>query len=137
MTAHRIRRCRFEHRYSAALLPSNPPGIIHIGMKPLRFALILPFALSACQSVATTGLEQDTFKLPPQSRYTCDGGEALGIVNKGSMVTVTRGNGTTMDLPAVEAGSSSRFSAGQVALVFDGRNALFMDTGKPPLECRR
>ena len=106
-------------------------------MKHFRFAFLLPIALSACQSIATTGLEPDTFKLPPQSRYTCDGGEALGIVNKSSLVTVTRGNGSTMDLPAVEAGSSSRFSAGQVALVFDGRNALLMDTGKPPLECRR
>ncbi len=118
-------------------MPSIPAVIIHSGMKHFRFALILPAALSACQSVATTGLEPDTFKLPPQSRYTCDGGEALGIVNKGNLVTVTRGDGSTMDLPTVEAGSSSRFSAGQVALVFDGRNALFMDTGKPPLECRR
>jgi membrane-bound inhibitor of C-type lysozyme len=106
-------------------------------MTILRFTPLLALLLTACQSASTAGLGPDTFKLPPQARYTCDGGEALGIVNKGGIITVTRGDGSTLDLPAVEAGSSSRFSAGQVALVFDGRNALFMDTGKPPMECRR
>lgn len=106
-------------------------------MKHLRFALLLPLGLCACQSVSTTGLEPDNFKLPPQSRYSCDTGETIGVTNKGGMVTVTRADGTTIDLPAVEAGSSSRFSAGQVALVFDGDSALLMDTGKPPMECKR
>lgn len=106
-------------------------------MKHLRFALFLPIALAGCQSTAVTGLEPDNFKLPAQSRYACDNGETLAIANKGGLVTVTRADGSMLDLPAVEAGSSSRFSAGQVALVFDGNNALMMDTGKPPLECKR
>ncbi len=106
-------------------------------MKHVRFALLLPFALSACQSAPTAGLASDNFKLPPQSRYSCDNGEAIGVTNKGGIVTVTRADGSTLDLPAVEAGSSSRFSAGQVALVFDGNSALMMDTGKPPMECKR
>jgi membrane-bound inhibitor of C-type lysozyme len=106
-------------------------------MMILRFAPLLLVSLSACQSASTAALEPDTFKLPPQSRYSCDGGEAIGVTNKGSMVTLTRADGSTLDLPAVEPGSSSRFSAGQVAVVFDGRNALLMDTGKPPLDCKR
>ena len=106
-------------------------------MKHFRFAILFPFAFASCQSTATTGLEPDTFKLPQLSRYFCDTGEAVGVTNKGGMVTVTRADGSTLDLPAVEAGSSSRFSAGQVALVFDGNSALMMDTGKPPLECKR
>lgn len=118
-------------------MPSKPVGIIQSSMKHVRFALLLPLALGACQSTPTTALDVDTFKLPPQSRYSCDNGEAMGITNKGGMVTVTRADGTTIDLPAVETGSSSRFSAGQVALVFDGNNALMMDTGKPPMECKR
>jgi membrane-bound inhibitor of C-type lysozyme len=121
----------------AAFLPSIPAGIIQFGMKHFRFAILLPLALCACQSASNTGLGPDTFKLPPQSRYSCGNGEAISVTNKGGMVTVTRADGTAIDLPAVEAGSSSRFSAGQVALVFDGSNALMMDTGKPPMECKR
>lgn len=105
-------------------------------MKTCRFALLLPLALAGCQS-ASTSLEPDNFRLPPQSRYSCDNGEALGIDNNGGMVTVTRADGTVLELPAVEPGSSSRFSAGQVALVFDGSSALYMDTGKPVLTCKR
>lgn len=93
-------------------------------------------ALSACQSTSAA-LEPDNFRLPPQSRYACGNGEVLGIDNKGRMITITRADGSTLDLPAVEAGSASRFSAGQVALVFDGSSALYMDTGKPPQECKR
>ncbi len=106
-------------------------------MKHFRFAILLPLGMSACQSVSTTALEPDNFKLPPQSRYSCDTGDTIGVTNKGGMVTVTRADGTTIDLPAVEAGSSSRFSVGQVALVFDRDSALLMDTGKPPMECKR
>lgn len=102
-----------------------------------RFAALSCFSvLSACQS-STAVLEPDNFRLPSQSRYACDNGEMLGIDKKPGQISVTRADGTTVDLAAVESGSESRYSQGQVALVFDGSNALYMDTGKPPMECKR
>ena len=93
-------------------------------------------SLSACQS-STVALEPDSFRLPTQSRYSCDNGEMLAIDKKPGLISVTRADGTVVDLPAVESGSESRYSQGQVALVFDGPGALYMDTGKPPMECKR
>lgn len=108
-------------------------------MQHLQFAILLaftPFALASCQS-STVALEPDNFKLPTQSRYACDNGEMLAIDKKPGLISVTRADGSVVDLPAVESGSESRYSQGQVALVFDGPGALYMDTGKPPMECKR
>ena len=93
-------------------------------------------SLSACQS-STAMVEPDNFRLPGQSRYACDNGEVLAIGKKAGLISVARSDGTVLDLPAVESGSESRYSQGQVAVVFDGSNALYMDTGKPPMECKR
>jgi membrane-bound inhibitor of C-type lysozyme len=106
-------------------------------MNTLRFAALLGLAgLTACQS-STAVLEPDNFRLPSQSRYACNNGEWLGIDKKPGQISVTRADGTVVDLTAVESGSESRYSHGQVAVVFDGSNALYMDTGKPPMECKR
>lgn len=104
---------------------------------PIRVAFLSPLLfLGACQS-STAVLQPDNFRLPPQSRYACDSGEMLSIDKKAGLISVARADGTVLDLPAVEKGSESRYSQGQVAVVFDGSNALFMDTGKPPMECKR
>lgn len=99
-------------------------------------SLLFLLSLSACQS-STAVLEPDTFRLPSQSRYACDNGEMLAIDKKPGQISVARADGTVLELAAVESGSESRFSHGQVAVVFDGSNALYMDTGKPPMECKR
>ena len=101
-----------------------------------RFAFLALVIISGCQSTEKT-LDVDNFRLPLKSAYVCDNGETINIDNNGSMITVTRSDGSTKDLPAVQGGGNSRFSEGQVALVFDGNSALYMDTGKPPMECRR
>lgn len=59
------------------------------------------------------------------------------VKNNGTSVTIVKPSGETLELPAVEPGSKSRFGSGIVAVVFDGRSALFMETGKPPLDCKR
>ena len=97
---------------------------------------LLLLSLSACQS-STVALESDTFRLPTQSRYACDNGEMLAVDKKPGLISVTHADGSVVDLSAVESGSESRYSQGQVALVFDGPGALYMDTGKPPMECKR
>jgi hypothetical protein len=105
-------------------------------MKMLRFILLLPFALSACQSTST-GYDPESFTLPSSSRYNCGEGKAISVQNHGDSVTIVKPDGASIYLPAVEPGSKSRFGEAIGAIVFDGPTALFMETGKTPLNCRR
>jgi membrane-bound inhibitor of C-type lysozyme len=105
-------------------------------MKFARFPLVLlPLVASACQSTPTA--DPETVTLPAISQYRCGVSDPLIVKNNGTSVTIVKPNGESIDLPAVEPGSKSRFGAGVVAIVFDGRSALFMETGKPPLDCKR
>lgn len=106
-------------------------------MKTLRFVLLSGLGLiSACQSSSSV-LEADNFALPAQSRYSCGAGKVILITNNGASITLTRPDGSIVELPAADPALRSRFGAGTEAIVFDGRTALYMDTGKPPLDCRR
>jgi hypothetical protein len=100
-----------------------------------RFSPALLLLLAACQS-APSGIDPDSVSQPPKSTFRCTGGVALEVENLGSSVNVTSPSGASVSLPAL-AGSRSRYSEGQTAMVFNGREALFMVTGKSPLECRR
>ena len=97
--------------------------------------LLLPL-LAACQSTPS-GIDPESVTQPPKSTFFCKGGAKLEVESLGSSVNVTTDNGAVASLPALPAGSRSRYSEGQTALVFNGREALFMITGKPPLECKR
>ena len=92
--------------------------------------------LAACQSTPS-GIDPESITQPPQSTFRCTGGATLKVESLGSSVNVTQDNGSTVSLPALPTGSRSRYSEGQAALVFNGRDALFMITGKTPLECKR
>jgi hypothetical protein len=107
-----------------------------MAMKIMRFSIILPLlALSACQTEPKA--DPETVTLPAISQYRCGVTDPLIVKNNGSSVTVVKPNGQSLELPAVEPGSKSRFGADNIAVVFDGRSALFMETGKPPLDCKR
>ncbi len=100
-----------------------------------RYSPVLLLLLAACQSTPS-GIDPDSVAQPPQSTFRCSGGVALQVESLGSSVKVTSPGGSSVSLPAL-AGSRSRYSEGQTAMVFNGREALFMVTGKPPLECKR
>ena len=91
---------------------------------------------AACQS-GPSGIDPESITQPPLSTFRCTGGASLKVESLGSKVSVTQDNGSAITLPAFPAGSRSRYSQGQAALVFNGRDALFMITGRPPLECKR
>ena len=105
----------------------------------IRLALLLPvMALAACQSSASSsGIDPDSVTQPRNAQFRCDDGQVLQVESLGASVNVTKADGSILPLPALPAGSRSRYSEGQTALVFDGRSALFMETGKQPLECKR
>ena len=98
--------------------------------------MLLLLALAACQSTAS-GIDPESVTQPPLSTFRCKGGASLKVENLGSSVKVTQDNGSAISLSALPAGSRSRYSEGQAALVFNGRDALFMITGRTPLECKR
>jgi membrane-bound inhibitor of C-type lysozyme len=101
-----------------------------------RFSPVLFILLAACQSTPS-GIDPESVTQPRQSTFRCTGGAKLEVESLGSSVKVTQDNGSVLALPALPTGSRSRYSEGQAALVFNGREALFMITGKPPLECKR
>lgn len=101
-----------------------------------KYLAVSALILSACQSTPSS-VDPDSIAQPRNATFYCPGGETLQVESLGSSVTVTRQDGSVVALPALPAGSRSRYSEGQTALVFDGRDALFMITGKPPMECKR
>ncbi len=103
----------------------------------MRFSIVLlPLMTSACESTGPK-VDPETVVLPELSQYRCGVSDPLIVKNNGSSVTVVKPGGETLELPPVEPGSKSRFGTGNVAVVFDGRSALFMETGKAPLDCKR
>jgi membrane-bound inhibitor of C-type lysozyme len=105
-------------------------------MKTLRFTILLwPLIISACQS--TPAIDPDSVTLPALSQYRCGTSDPLIVKNNGASVTIVKPSGQSIELLAVEPGSTSRFGAGNVAIVFDGRSALLMETGHAPLDCKR
>jgi membrane-bound inhibitor of C-type lysozyme len=102
------------------------------------FVLLSLMMLAACQSSSSGGVaDPDSVSQPRNAQFRCDNGQALQVESLGASVNVTKEDGSIVALPALPTGSRSRYSEGQTALVFDGRNALYMETGKQPLECKR
>lgn len=106
-------------------------------MKAHRFSFIAALALTACQSTSPSAYNAPEVAQPPISTFHCGGGQTLTVRNYGASVNVTTDDGKSTELPAVGNNSKSRFSLEQTAIVFDGPTALYMVTGKPPLDCRR
>jgi membrane-bound inhibitor of C-type lysozyme len=105
-------------------------------MKLLRFAFLISIACAGCQS-AGPNIDPDNVSQPRSAQFRCAGGQSISVENLGSKVNVTTSEGATVELPSLPAGSRSRYSEGQTALVLNGRDALLMVTGRAPLECKR
>jgi membrane-bound inhibitor of C-type lysozyme len=105
-------------------------------MNFVRFAVLVPIALAGCQSSGSS-IDPENVAQPRAAKFRCIGGQSIAVENLGSKVNVTTPEGAIVELPSLPAGSRSRYSEGQTALVLNGRDALFMTTGRTPLECKR
>ena len=92
--------------------------------------------LAACQSTPSN-VDPESIAQPRKAQFRCNDGQVLQVESLGSSVNVSKEDGSVIALPALPVGSRSRYSEGQTALVFNGREALLMTTGKPPMECKR
>lgn len=104
------------------------------------FLAALPMALllSGCvsgQSDLDGGLS--TGPQPRKANWRCDGGATLSVENLGAQIKVMTPEGSEVLLPASPPGQNARYGEGMLALVFDGREALWFVTGKTPLNCKR
>jgi hypothetical protein len=74
---------------------------------------------------------------PRQATYRCDGNATLTVENMRSSVLLVDPQGDSVTLPASPASQQTRYGQPGYALVLEGRDALYMKGGKPPLTCRR
>lgn len=105
-------------------------------MKLSRFVLLVPLAVTGCQS-SGSNIDPENTTQPRSAKFQCAGGQSISVENLGAKVNVTTPEGGTVELPSLPTGSRSRYSQGQTALVLNGRDALLMVTGRAPLECKR
>lgn len=117
------------------------------GSAILRSALVLsPLLLAAsCVSESNAGgaapkvtvaYDVDTPQ-PSHATYNCGPGGSLTVDNFHTSVHVVDPTGESVELPASPATQQSRYGQTPYALVLDGDEALYMKSGKPPLNCRR
>jgi hypothetical protein len=83
-------------------------------------------------------VRQESVRQPRIATYTCVGGEAMTIENRGSSVRVTSPDGAIdEELPASPINQRSRFGVEHDAVVIDGSDALIMRSGHTPMTCKR
>ncbi|MFP1630602.1 hypothetical protein ACLB6G_02595 [Zhengella sp. ZM62] len=108
-------------------------------MKPIRLIPLVFFApvLSACMA-GGAGLGSAASNVQPAlTTWRCDGGGTMTVRRTGDAIEVRSPRGVDVTLPASPPGSRERYGEGLYAVVFNGREALWFVTGKPPLNCRR
>lgn len=105
--------------------------------RPLLLAAPFALAVAGCSQ---TGGDIATDLAPSQPRsasYSCSNGSTIRIENRRSAVTVQLADADGIELPASPPGQLNRYGVPPYALVLEERTALFMVTGKEPVDCRR
>lgn len=108
-------------------------------MKAIRLfllAFLLPI-LTACMADGPGLRTLAPNAQPALATWRCDGGGTMTVRRIGDAIEVNSPRGVDVTLPASPPGSRERYGEGLYAVVFNGREALWFVTGKPPLNCRR
>jgi hypothetical protein len=105
--------------------------------------MFLAAALAACTTASTNRAasvasdEDQSASQPATATYSCADGGMMTIQNLGTSVRVQGLGDDVLELPASPATQRSRYGEQPYALVLEGREALFMKNGQPPLTCTR
>ena len=103
----------------------------------------LAFGLGACvadgPAPAMTSLQpvETTAAQPRLTTYNCGGDGSITVEAMPSAVRLVEAEGSSYDLPASPPTQSNRFGEGNVALVVEDGEALWMKAGREPVACRR
>ncbi|MDN2565707.1 hypothetical protein N1F89_05690 [Aquibium sp. A9E412] len=100
-------------------------------------ALLAALLAAGCTATGNDAAPQTADPQPREATYRCEEEGDLAIVNRRAAVDVVSPRGVEVTLPAAPAGQHSRYGAPPYALVLEGRDALWMATGKTPISCRR
>ena len=74
---------------------------------------------------------------PRRATYNCGKDGAITVEASQGAVRLIEAEGTSYDLPASPPTQANRFGEGNVALVIEGGEALWMKAGREPVSCRR
>lgn len=69
--------------------------------------------------------------------YRCEEEMEMTLERRGSLLSVHSPRGIDLDLPPAPPGQTERFGEALYAVVLDGRDALWMVSGKEPITCTR
>ncbi len=98
------------------------------------------FLLAACVAdgqPSDGAQEVVSTKQPRQATYNCGDEGAISVENFSSSVRLVEAEGDSYELPASPPTQTSRYGEGGLALVVEGREALWMKAGSEPLTCIR
>lgn len=102
----------------------------------------LALALAACVTegpqVVTSLQGMETASAQPRRvTYNCGEDGPIMVESMGGAVRLVEAEGSSYDLPASPPTQSNRFGEGNVALVVEDGEALWMKAGREPLACKR
>lgn len=114
------------------------------GRGVLRAAACVGLAvlLAACvaddqQTAGRQDVAEATTVQPRQATYDCGADGTILVENMRTAVRLVESEGDSYDLPASPPAQTSRYGEGGLALVVEGREALWMKAGREPMTCRR
>lgn len=99
----------------------------------------LAFFLAACMADGGNGI--DTTGMgdvqPRRATYNCGEDGRITVENNRTMVRLVEADGESYELAASPPAQTSRYGEDGLALVLDGREALWMKARHEPMTCRR
>ena len=113
----------------------NPSAFI-AAMRLALPALAIPLFLSACVPADPPGIGA-TAPTPRYATYRCDGDGEITLENFRTSVHVVDTRGVDVELPASPPNQTARYGQPGYALVLEKGTALWMVSGKRPVNCRR
>jgi hypothetical protein len=124
--------------------PTHPPGIagnrgaLITAMKLVLPALAVPLFLSACvpPDPPQSATLQST-STPRYATYRCDGDGEITLENFRTSVHVVDTRGVDVELPASPPNQTARYGEPGYALILERGTALWMVSGKRPVNCKR
>ncbi|MGN6764838.1 MAG: hypothetical protein ACTHJY_06700 [Rhizobiaceae bacterium] len=108
------------------------------GLGPVISVLALPIFLSACVPPdPPKSLALQSAAVPRYATYRCDGDGEITLENFRTSVHVVDTRGVDVELPASPPNQTARYGQPGYALILERGTALWMVSGKRPINCKQ